>query len=56
MAGAGMGFAPDQVRRCSVSDFLAAREGWMIAQGQEPPLKKDDLEWLDDLMSRYPDD
>lgn len=50
-----MGWRPDEVRRCSLSDFLAAFEGWSIAQGGEPPLKQSDVERIESLMARYPD-
>lgn len=53
--GGQMGWRPDEVRRHSVSDLLAAYEGWLMTQGVQPPLKQSDLESLEDLMARYPD-
>lgn len=51
-----MGWTPAEVRRESMSDFLAAFEGWCVARGDDPPLKDDDVQFLDDLMARYPDE
>lgn len=50
-----MGWRPDHVRAHSISDFVAALEGHLMAQGVKPPLKQADLDNLDALMARYPD-
>ena len=54
-----MGWTPDQVRACSISDFAAALDGWQTANGAKPDgpdLSDEAFEELDQLMAQYPDD
>lgn len=52
-----MGWRPEHVRAASLSDFTAAKEGWLMSQG----VKIDDgpseaeVKELDALMEAFPD-
>lgn len=51
-----MGWHPDQVRSLSLSDLMAAFEGWQMAHGIQPASAMEQaLEELEELMERYPD-
>jgi len=51
-----MGWTPDQVRAHSLSDLAAAVEGYQLRNGGKPPMRESDVETLESLMARYPDE
>lgn len=56
MTGGAMGWTPDQVRAHSLSDLAAAVEGYQLRNGGKPPMRESDVEALESLMARYPDE
>jgi len=56
MTGAAIGWRPWEVRRCSLRDFAAVVDGWVKSQGGDVGPTETDVETLEALMKRYPDD
>lgn len=55
--GGAMGWRPEHVRATSLSDFMAAKDGWLMSQGVEVDdgPSEEDVKDLEALMEMFPD-